>query len=91
VPSAASKAVVKSVWEDAHNQIRKRNWEVFDFVGLEKRVANKLTDDDVGDILVCIDAVNKVKRLKKPYRARVRAIARFNSAGADRFKPCQEA
>lgn len=61
-PSAASKAIVKSVWEDAHDKISERNWEVFDFVGVEKKVANNLNDDDVADILVCIDAVNKVKR-----------------------------
>ena len=39
-------------------------WEVMDFVDISKSLASRLTDDDVGAVLVCIDAKNKLKRLK---------------------------
>ena len=40
------------------------SWEVLDFVEVEAPLAQILDDDDVGALLACIDAVNKVKRLK---------------------------
>jgi hypothetical protein len=39
-------------------------WSVFDFGEVEKELASKLTDDDIEKVLLCIDAVNKVKRVK---------------------------
>ncbi len=39
-------------------------WEVMDFVDLPLSLASRLTDDDIAAILVCIDAKNKLKRLK---------------------------
>ena len=39
-------------------------WTTLDFVDIEKRLANRLTDDDIGGALVCIDAVNRLKKLK---------------------------
>ncbi len=39
-------------------------WDTLDFGEIEKRVAAKLTDDGIEKILLCIDAVNNVKRLK---------------------------
>eukprot|EP00984_Skeletonema_dohrnii_P021424 scaffold10700_cov90-Skeletonema_dohrnii-CCMP3373.AAC.3 len=39
-------------------------WSILDFGGIEKKLAVKLSDDDVEKVLLCIDAVNKVKRLK---------------------------
>lgn len=39
-------------------------WEMMDFVDLPKSLALRLTDDDVGAVLVCIDAANNLKRLK---------------------------
>ena len=39
------------------------NWDEIDFVE-DIDLAKKLSDDDVGALLVCIDAENKVKRLK---------------------------
>jgi len=39
-------------------------WEVLDFGEVEKELAAKLTDDDIENVLLCIDAVNKVKRVK---------------------------
>lgn len=31
-------------------------WGTLDFVDIEKSLASKLTDDDIGAILLCIDA-----------------------------------
>eukprot|EP00984_Skeletonema_dohrnii_P021423 scaffold10700_cov90-Skeletonema_dohrnii-CCMP3373.AAC.2 len=39
-------------------------WSILDFGEIEKDLAAKLTDDDIEKVLLCIDAVNKVKRLK---------------------------
>jgi hypothetical protein len=39
-------------------------WTTIDFVDIEKSLANRLTDDDIGAALVCIDAVNRLKKLK---------------------------
>lgn len=36
-------------------------WEVLDFADIEKALAVRLTDDDVGAVLVCIDAKNNLK------------------------------
>eukprot|EP00985_Skeletonema_marinoi_P013791 scaffold6883_cov82-Skeletonema_marinoi.AAC.1 len=40
------------------------HWDTLDFGGIEKELAIKLNDDDIEKVLQCIDAVNKVKRLK---------------------------
>eukprot|EP00984_Skeletonema_dohrnii_P034038 scaffold32814_cov144-Skeletonema_dohrnii-CCMP3373.AAC.2 len=39
-------------------------WDTLDFQDIEKELAAKLTDDDIEKVLMCIDAVNNVKRLK---------------------------
>jgi len=39
-------------------------WDVLDFGDIEKELAAKLTDDHIENVLLCIDAVNKLKRLK---------------------------
>lgn len=39
-------------------------WDVLDFEDVEKSLASKLSDDDVGGILACIDATNYLKSLK---------------------------
>jgi len=39
-------------------------WDVLDFGEIEKELTVKLTDDHIERVLQCIDAVNKVKRLK---------------------------
>ena len=54
-PSATSKAIANCCSEE---------WEIIDLLDIEKSVRIKLTDGDVGAILACIDAVNKVRRLK---------------------------
>eukprot|EP00985_Skeletonema_marinoi_P002828 scaffold1170_cov125-Skeletonema_marinoi.AAC.2 len=39
-------------------------WDTLDFGGIEEELAAKLNDDDIEKVLLCIDAVNKVKRIK---------------------------
>eukprot|EP00984_Skeletonema_dohrnii_P029705 scaffold20552_cov161-Skeletonema_dohrnii-CCMP3373.AAC.8 len=39
-------------------------WEVMDFVDIPVSLASRLTDDDLGAVLVCIGAINNLKRLK---------------------------
>jgi hypothetical protein len=39
-------------------------WSILDFGGIEEELATKLNDDDIEKVMLCIDAVNKVKRLK---------------------------
>ena len=38
-----------------------KQWEVLDFADIEKSLAIRLTDDDIGALLVCIDAKNNLK------------------------------
>jgi len=52
-PNERSSAIVSS------NQ-----WSILDFGEIEKELAIKLNDDDIEKVLLCIDAVNSVKRLK---------------------------
>ena len=54
-PSTTSLAIVSS---------HISNWEVIDFLDIDKELRMRLTDDDIGGLLFCIDAVHKVKRLK---------------------------
>jgi len=51
--SSASKAIISS-----------SNWEILDFADIEESLASKLTDGDIGSILVCIDAVHNLEKLK---------------------------
>ncbi|KAK1740900.1 SPX domain-containing protein [Skeletonema marinoi] len=39
-------------------------WSILDFGGIEKELAVKLNDEDIEKVLLFIDAVNRVKRLK---------------------------
>ncbi len=39
-------------------------WDVLDFGDIEKNLAAALSDDDISTVLLRIDAVNKLKRLK---------------------------
>eukprot|EP00984_Skeletonema_dohrnii_P025278 scaffold14403_cov72-Skeletonema_dohrnii-CCMP3373.AAC.3 len=39
-------------------------WDTLNFGGIEEELAKKLNDDDIEKVLLCIDAVNEVKRLK---------------------------
>ena len=52
---------------DATTQLKEyydTKWEVLDFADIERSLESRLTDDDIGAILVCIDAKNHLKRLK---------------------------
>ena len=40
------------------------SWKVLDFVDVERTLAMKLKDNDLRAILVCIGAVNGLKRLR---------------------------
>lgn len=40
------------------------DWQHFDFFGIEKSLAARLSDGDVKEVLLCIDAANKLKKLK---------------------------
>ena len=53
-PSTTSLAIVSSYTS---------NWEVIDFLDIDEELRMRLTDDDIGGLLFCIDAVHKVKRL----------------------------
>jgi hypothetical protein len=37
-------------------------WDTFDFGDIEKELAEKLSDDDINDVMLHVDAANKVKR-----------------------------
>lgn len=53
--------------KDATTQLKEYygvNWEILDFADIERSLESRLTDDDIGAILVCIDAKNHLKRLK---------------------------
>ena len=39
-------------------------WSTLDFGDIEKDLVPRLTDDDISSVLLCIDAVNKLKTLK---------------------------
>ena len=39
------------------------DWDALDFGDIEKDLAVQLTDDDISGVLVCIDAVNNLKKL----------------------------
>ena len=39
-------------------------WDILDFEEIERELANKLADDDISEILKCINAHDVLKRLK---------------------------
>ena len=39
-------------------------WAILDFEDIEKSLASKLSDDDLSAILICTNAVNRLRRLK---------------------------
>jgi hypothetical protein len=43
---------------------RSYDWDFFDFRDINESLARKLSDEDVGGILICIDAVRTIKVLK---------------------------
>lgn len=69
-PSELSKAIIKSSSPTESNQLQdqvqqhKEQWSHLDFVDIEKNLANKLTDGDLGALLACINARQTLKTLK---------------------------
>ncbi|KAL7551161.1 LOW QUALITY PROTEIN: hypothetical protein ACHAWF_018295 [Thalassiosira exigua] len=62
-PSAASSVVLGS--SSLSRSVKfADDWAVLDFGEVEEGLASKLTDDDICGVLMAIDAVNNVKRLK---------------------------
>lgn len=55
-PSTLTKAIVESPVGDG--------WEELDFACLDESLAEKLSDEDLDAVLVCTDAIHKLKRLK---------------------------
>ena len=55
-PSASSKTILSSPSSE--------QWDVLDFEDVEKNLANKLVDDDIAAILLCINSRNNLKALK---------------------------
>ena len=53
IPSNVSKAIVSA-----------SQWDTLDFEDVNKELANKLTDDDISAVLICIDAHDVLKKLK---------------------------
>jgi len=43
--------------------IRKNNWSVLDFADIECDLAKRLSDDDIGAVLSCINATRYLKKL----------------------------
>jgi hypothetical protein len=60
VAAAEDKSLNKRSFAIAEEQ----SWDTLDFGEIEKDVASRLTDDDIKAVLWCIDAGNKVKRLR---------------------------
>ena len=67
-PSATSKVIVSP-----------SQWNILDFADIEENLASKLTDSDVGAVLVCIDAVHKLEKLK------LTGCVRINGNGLDLY------
>lgn len=58
-PSEASKAII-----DSYPTMVGEGWELLDFDDIERDLAEKMTDEIIGSILVCIDAKNILKEFQ---------------------------
>ena len=70
-PSRAIFAVALSTQQNTAAASDERNtaivgdeWSTLDFGDIEKDLAERLSDGDISSVLICIDAVNKLKTLK---------------------------
>ena len=50
--------------DERNTAIVDHEWSTLDFRDIEKDLVERLTDGDISSILMCIDAVNKLKTLK---------------------------
>ena len=65
VPSRALFAVALSITsEESLAIVGRTQCDILDFGEIHKDLAAKLTDDHIKDILLSVDAVNRVKRLR---------------------------
>ncbi|KAK1742302.1 hypothetical protein QTG54_006867 [Skeletonema marinoi] len=72
--SAPSRALFAIALDNSRNELRRDvssalvqrqwDWDTLDFGEIEKQLAAKLTDDDIKNVLVRIDAANRVTRLR---------------------------
>mmetsp|Transcript_3602 Transcript_3602/g.7585 ORF Transcript_3602/g.7585 Transcript_3602/m.7585 type:complete len:416 (-) Transcript_3602:2036-3283(-) len=62
-PSRALFAVALN-FRDSSSAIAGNQWDVLDFGDIEKDLAAKLSDDDIRGVLLSIDAVNNLKKLR---------------------------
>ena len=51
-------------WRKQSDRKKSYQWDFVDFEDVDKVLAVKLTDGDIGGLLVCINAVNTIKKLK---------------------------
>ncbi|KAL7533741.1 hypothetical protein ACHAXR_005422 [Thalassiosira sp. AJA248-18] len=63
-PSVTSKAIILSEFSTVGQGQNIEQWHALDFLDIEKSLAKKLTDDDVGAVLACINAKQTLKTLK---------------------------
>ena len=64
-PSSPFETIMaRSRRKKSHSSIAGSDWNTLDFGEIEKELAAKLSDDDISQALLHINAVNKVKRLR---------------------------
>ena len=57
-------SAVSDLTNERSSAIVGNQWDILDFGDIEEDLAAKITDDDIQKMLLCIDAVNKLKQLK---------------------------
>ena len=67
-PSVASRAMIAARPMNEvkfnHRLAQSYDWDFLDFKDIDKALAKKLSDDDIGGLLVCTEAVHTIKVLK---------------------------
>ena len=68
VPSRLAVSGLNHPWSKKNiEEYYASNWEILNFIDLDDAHAKKLTDDELGALLVCIDAKKKLKKLILPW------------------------
>ena len=76
-PSEASKVIIaakplseikhiygSTEWKNIVARKKSYQWDFVDFEDIDRSLAAKLCDEDIGGVLVCIDAINTIKKFK---------------------------
>ena len=63
IPSRLAVSGLNHPWSKDIEEYYASNWEVLNFIDIDDTHAEKLTDDDLGALLVCIDAKKKLKKM----------------------------